>query len=211
MSSHNCPKERVEYPFGFRFPEAVQLPASTPCPLHPKFEDHPGHALPPIFWWNESTVRDEYALEARFLSEEKHVTMNPEVIHQLRFFPSIPEVGMECRVSLKPAPPVRIERRVRSSEVGNGRETLRRLSRRLSGSTTSLDDLSSISLLILSVPQHYRIRVKSELKASLQAPSTETGVLHSSPWHTRPGNSAHRPPYSTTLTPWPCVQHFALR
>ena len=30
MPSENCPTNRIEYPFEFRFPEAVQLPTPTP-------------------------------------------------------------------------------------------------------------------------------------------------------------------------------------
>ena len=52
---------------------------------------------------------NEYVLEARFVSEENHFSMNPKVVHELRFFPSLPEVGLGCQVLLKPAPPMQIE------------------------------------------------------------------------------------------------------
>ena len=168
MPSENCPSNRIEYPFEFRFPEAVQLPPPTPCPMDPKFENDPDHALPPSLWWDESTVRNEYVLEAQFVSEEKHFTMNPKVVHQLRFFPSVPEVDLPSQVPLRPAPPVRIERRARVDFNGRGRGTLRRLSRRLSSSTTESNEPSSTLLLIISVPEYYRVGANSTLKLSLQ-------------------------------------------
>ncbi|KAF3036601.1 hypothetical protein E8E12_007968 [Didymella heteroderae] len=168
MPSDNCPPNRVEYPFEFRFPEAVQLPPSTPCPPDTQFENEPGHSLPPSLWWDESTVRNEYVLEAQFLSDERHFTMNPKVVHQLRFFPSIPEIGLSDQMPLQPAPPVRIERRSRPESGGRGRGTLQRLSRRISRSTESLDEPVISNLLILSVPEHYRVGSESTLKVSLQ-------------------------------------------
>lgn len=175
MPSENCPPNRVEYPFEFRFPEAVQLPPSTPCPTDAKFESEPGHSLPPSLWWDESTVRNEYVLEAQFVSEERHFTMDPKVVNQLRFSPSIPEVGLPDQVPLRPAPPVRIERKSRPGPGGRGRGTLQRLSRRISGSTESLHESVGSDLLILSVPEHYRVGSSSTLKISLQsAHSTDT-------------------------------------
>ncbi|KAJ4992845.1 hypothetical protein SVAN01_01549 [Stagonosporopsis vannaccii] len=187
MPSENCPPHRVEYPFEFRFPEAVQLPPSTPCPPDPKFETNPGHALPPSLWWDENTIRNEYVLEAQFVSEERHFTMNPKVIHQLRFSPSVPEVGLPREPPLRPAPPIRLEHTSRLDQAGRGRGrgALRRLSRRFSSTTEAESASASASasspspspspspshLLILSVPSHYRANAPSTLKLTLQSPS----------------------------------------
>ncbi|KAJ8111414.1 hypothetical protein OPT61_g5985 [Boeremia exigua] len=168
IPSENCPAHRVEYPFEFRFPEAVQLPPSIPCPADPKFETEHGHALPPSLWWDENTVRNEYVLEAQFVSEEKHFTMNPKTIHQLRFFPSVPEMGLPIQPPLRPAPPIRLERKARLDESGRGKGTLRRLSQRFTGSTESLHEPPSSDLLILSVPERYRVGSTSTLKISIQ-------------------------------------------
>lgn len=167
--SATCPPNRIEYPFEFRFPEAVQLPPSTPCPTDSKFESEAGHTLPPSLWWNESTVRNEYVLEAQFVSDERHFTMKPKVMHQLRFFPSVPEVELPDQIALRPGPPVRIERRSRSEQSGRGLGTLQRLSRRISGSTESLDESCGSDLLILSAPDHYRVGLTSTLKITLQS------------------------------------------
>ncbi|KAJ4401351.1 hypothetical protein N0V91_008015 [Didymella pomorum] len=170
MPSENCPPNRIEYPFEFRFPEAVQLPSSIPCPAESRFEHEPGHSLPPSLWWDESTVRNEYILEAQFVSDERHFTMNPKVVQQLRFFPSVPETGLPDQALLQPAPPLRIERRVpRPEPCGRGRGALQRLSRRISGSTESLHEPVSSDLLILSAPKHYRVGLRSVLKFSLQS------------------------------------------
>lgn len=171
MPSESCPPSRVEYPFEFRFPEAVQLPPSTPCAADSQFEDEPGHSLPPSLWWNESTVRNEYVLEAQFVSDERHFIMNPKVVQQLRFFPSIPEIGVPDQVPSRPAPPVRIERRSRQEPSARSMRPLQRLSRRISGSPESLHDPLGSDLLILSVPEHYRVGSKSSLKISLQSAS----------------------------------------
>lgn len=166
IPSENCPPNRVEYPFEFRFPEAVELSPPTPCSFDGKFESESGHSLPPSLWWDESTVRNEYVLEAQFISEERHFTMNPKVVHQLRFFPSTPEVGLPDHIPMRSAPPLRIERRSRSGpSVG----MLQRLSRRISLSTESLHEFVSSDILLLSVPEYYRVGSKSTLNISLQS------------------------------------------
>ncbi|KAF3011022.1 hypothetical protein E8E13_010908 [Curvularia kusanoi] len=173
--SATCPPNRIEYPFEFRFPEAVQLPPSSPLPTDPKFEGEAGHTLPPSLWWNESTVRSEYVLEAQFVSEERHFTMNPKVVHQLRFFPSVPEVGLPEQIILRPGPPVRVERRSGLNQSGLGKGTLHRLTRRISGSTENLDESLGSDLMILSAPEHYRVGSTSPLKITLQSAANTNG------------------------------------
>lgn len=169
MPSDNCPPNRVEYPFEFRFPEVVELAPEALFGPDVRFEDEAGHMLPPSLWWSESTVRNEYILEARFLSEQKHFTMHPKVVQQLRFFPSVPEVGLPSQVSLIPTPPFRVERMARELDSRGG--SFRRLSRRFSGSPdTSENRSSSSSLIVLSAPEHYRVGANSTLKISLQTP-----------------------------------------
>lgn len=114
-------------------------------------------------------MRNEYVLEAQFVSKERHFTMNPKVVHQLRFFPSVPEVELPDQIALRPGPPVRIERRSRPDQSGRGRGALQRLSRRISGSTESLDETCSSDLLILSAPEQYRVGSTGTLKITLQS------------------------------------------
>ncbi|KAJ4367908.1 hypothetical protein N0V86_009748 [Didymella sp. IMI 355093] len=77
--------------------------------------------------------------------------------------------GLPDQVVLQPAPPVRIERRLRSEPGGLGRGALQRLSRRISGSTESLHESLGSDLMILSVPEHYRVGSESTLKVLLQS------------------------------------------
>lgn len=184
MPSENCPANRIEYPFEFRFPEAVQLSPPVPYPADSQFEYEPGHSLPPSLWWDESTVRNEYILEAQFVSDERHFTMNPKVVQQLRFFPSIPEIGLPEQVPLQPAPPVRIERKSRSEADGRSGGRLQRLSKRISGSTESLHEPVNSDLLILSAPEHYRVGSKSTLKFFLQS-ANDTGNVRGAPVYLR--------------------------
>lgn len=170
MPSENCPPNRIEYAFELRFPEHVELAAGDSFCHDDHFEHALGHSLPPSLWWNESTVRNEYVLEAQVLSEEKNFTMIPKVIQQLRFFPSVPEVGIPNQVSMISAPPVRVDRTARDAETRRG--SLRRLSRRFSSAHgASEHKLALSSLLVLGVPEYYRAGAKSTLKMSLQTPS----------------------------------------
>jgi hypothetical protein len=172
--SNNCPPGRVEYPFEFRFPEAVEL---DPClqndaPFKPDtvFEYERGHPLPPSLWWNENTVRSEYLLEADFVNAQRSFTLNPIVMHQLRFSPSEPEVGLPDPGALLPVPPIRFERRSRSSTPELGQErpgTLKRL--KSSFRAEKREEASSTSLLVLSAPSRYRVGAITALNISLQA------------------------------------------
>ncbi|OAL51707.1 hypothetical protein IQ07DRAFT_610509 [Pyrenochaeta sp. DS3sAY3a] len=173
--SSTCPPGRVEYPFEFRFPEAVEkdptIQNNAPFKPDDMFEHATGHSLPPSLWFNESTVRNEYFLEAQFYTEQTSFTLNPIVIQQLRFSPSVPEQGLPEMASLLPAPPIRFERKSRPSTPepsGERRNPLKRIKTGLRGGE-KVEEFSSTSLLVLSTPPHYRVGSKSELKLSLQA------------------------------------------
>ncbi|KAH7091643.1 hypothetical protein FB567DRAFT_567881 [Paraphoma chrysanthemicola] len=174
VPSANCPAGRVEYPFEFRFPEHVELDPTLQnnAPFKPDdvFEHEKGHQLPPSLWWNENTVRSEYFLEAEFITEHRSFTLNPVAVHQLRFSPSVPEVGLPEPTALLPTPPIRFERRSRPStpEPGQGRRgPLKRLKSSLKSDKT--EEPSLTSLLVLSVPSQYRVGAATALKVSLQA------------------------------------------
>lgn len=214
--SENCPPNRIEYPFEFRFPEQVQLPANTSFGSDSRFEHEPGQALPPSLWWNDSSVRNEYILEAQFLSEERNCNMNPKVIQQLRFFPSVPEVGLLSCVPLRPAPPIRFEQEARSLTQESSEErrgsTLRRLSRRFSSSSKNDGPaFSATTLLVLSVPELYRVGAESAMKISLQTSQSENNT-HPPPIHLRGirAQAVARIDYRIPLPP-PSPTHHLLR
>ncbi|KAF2029153.1 hypothetical protein EK21DRAFT_68223 [Setomelanomma holmii] len=172
--SATCPAGREEYPFEFRFPELVELDPKLRNDVSFKpdevFEHEKGHPLPPSLWWNENTIRSEYFLEADFITEHRSFTLNPVAIHQLRFNPSVPEIGLQGQTALLPAPPIRFERRSRPStpEPSRGqRGPLKRLKSNLKGEKS--DEPSSASLLVLSVPSQYRVSAATTLKLSFQA------------------------------------------
>ncbi|CAO2653908.1 Nn.00g106410.m01.CDS01 [Neocucurbitaria sp. VM-36] len=173
--SATCPPGRVEYPFEFRFPEAVEqdpkIQNGSPFKPDDFFEYERGHMLPPSLWWNESTVRSEYFLEAEFYTEQTSFTLNPVVIHQLRFSPSVPEQGLPISVPLLPAPPIRFERKSRPPTPEPSHERrgpLKRIKSGLRGGD-KIEEADSTSLIVLSAPLHYRVRSPSTLKLSLQA------------------------------------------
>ena len=175
MPSATCPPGRVEYPFEFRFPEAVELNAKAQNGALFKpdegFEHEYGHPLPPSLWWNESTVRSEYFLEAEFYTEQKSFTLNPVVIQQLRFSPSVPEQSIPVSIPLLSAPPTRFERRSRPSTPEPSHERrgpLKRIKSGLRGGDR-IEETFSTSLLVLSAPSQYRVGSSSTLKISLQS------------------------------------------
>jgi hypothetical protein len=187
--SPNCPPGRVEYPFEFRFPEAVELDPrlqnDAPFKPDPSFEHEKGHPLPPSLWWNESTVRSEYFLEADFITEQRSFTLNPVVIHQLRFSPSDPEIGLPDQPALLAWPPIRFERRSRPPTPEPGQERrnpLRRLKSSLKGEKT--EEASSTSLLVLSAPPRHRVGTTTALKMSLQATLSD-GLTQPAPVYLR--------------------------
>jgi hypothetical protein len=169
--SANCPPGRVEYPFEFRFPEAVELDPrlQNDAPFKPDdtFEHERGHPLPPSLWWDENTIRSEYFLEADFVTAQRSFTLHPIVIHQLRFSPSDPEIGLPDPAALLPVPPIRLERRSRPSTPEPGRGPLKRL--KSSFKNEKLEETSHTSLLVLSTPPRYRVGARTALKISLQA------------------------------------------
>jgi hypothetical protein len=187
--SADCPPGRVEYPFEFRFPEAVELDPrlQNEVPFKPdaSFEHERGHPLPPSLWWNENTVRSEYLLEADFVNAQRSFTLNPVVIHQLRFSPSEPEVGLPDPGALLPVPPIRFERRSRSSTPEPGQErpgTLKRL--KSSFRAEKKEEASSTSLLVLSAPSRYRVGATTTLKMSLQVTLSD-GLTRPAPVYLR--------------------------
>lgn len=189
VPSANCPAGRKEYPFEFRFPEAVELDPKlqNEAPFKPDeiFEHERGHQLPPSLWWNENTIRSEYFLEAEFITEHRSFTLNPVAIHQLRFSPSVPEIGLPEQAALLPTPPIRFERRSRPStpEPNQGRRgPLKRLKSSLKGEKS--EEVSSTSLLVLSVPSQYRVGAATTLKVSLQATLTD-GLTQPEPVYLR--------------------------
>jgi hypothetical protein len=187
--SANCPSGRIEYPFEFRFPEAVELSPSlqNDAPFKPNdyFEHEKGHRLPPSLWWNENTIRNEYVLEADFVTAQRSFTLNPVVIHQLRFSPSDPELDLPEHAPLLPVPPIRFERRSRPSTPEPGQERrgpLKRLKSSLKGEKN--EEASSTSLLVLSVPRRYRVGATTALKISLQATLSD-GLTQPAPVYLR--------------------------
>lgn len=177
--SATCPSGRVEYPFEFRFPEAVEnsprLQNGAPFKPDELFEHEKGHPLPPSLWWNESTIRNEYFLEAEFCTEQTSFTLNPVVVHQLRFSPSVPEQSLLRTLPLLPAPPLRLERKSRPSTpepFQERRGPLKRIRSGLRGGDKT-EEAPSTSLLVLSAPSQYRVGSKSTLRLSLQATLSE--------------------------------------
>ncbi|RYN26062.1 hypothetical protein AA0112_g8391 [Alternaria arborescens] len=173
--SATCPPSRIEYPFEFRFPEAVEndakLQNNAPFKKDVLFEYDRCHPLPPSLWWNESTICNEYFLRAEYVTENASFTLNPVVVHQLRFSPSVPEQGLLPVTALVPAQPVRFERKSRSSTpepYKERRAPLERLKTGLRGGSKE-EEASSTSLLVLSSPSKYRVGASSKLKLSLQA------------------------------------------
>jgi hypothetical protein len=166
----------VEYPFEFRFPEAVEndpvLQGDAIFTPDGLFEHQKGHALPPSLWWNESTIRNEYFLEAAFITEQTSFTLNPVVEHQLRFSPSVPELGVSDSTPLLPAPPIRYERKSVTESSNDRRSSLKMLKTGLRSDDKS-DDTAATSLLVLSAPAHYRVGSDSTIKISLQATLSE--------------------------------------
>jgi hypothetical protein len=179
----------VEYLFEFRFPEAVELDPrlQNDAPFKPDdlFEHERGHPLPPSLWWNESTIRSEYFLEADFVTEQRSFTLNPVVIHQLRFSPSEPELGLPGQAALLRTPPIRLERRSRPSTPEPGQERRGPLKRlKSSFKNERADDASSTSLLVLSAPPQYRVGATTALKISLQATLSD-GLTQPAPIYLR--------------------------
>ncbi|EAT89600.2 hypothetical protein HBI56_029390 [Parastagonospora nodorum] len=187
--SANCPPGRVEYPFDFRFPEAVELDPGlqNDVPFKPddSFEHEKGHQLPPSLWWNEFTVRNEYFLEADFVTAQRSFTLNPVVILQLRFTPSEPELSISAPAALLPVPPIRFERRSRPPTPEPGQERqgpLMRLKNSLKSEKN--EEASSTSLLVLSAPPRYRVGATTALRISLQATLSD-GLTQPAPVYLR--------------------------
>ncbi|KAH8725458.1 hypothetical protein GQ44DRAFT_749521 [Phaeosphaeriaceae sp. PMI808] len=187
--SANCPAGRTEYQFEFRFPEVVELNAQPQndsiFKQNDLFEHQKDHALPPSLWWNENAIRCEYFLEAEFVTKERSFTLNPVVIHQLRFSPSVPEIGLPDQAALLPTPPIRLERRSRPStpELGQERRSpLKRLKNSLK--SDKMEEFSSTSLLVLSAPPQYRVGTTTALKISLQATLSD-GLTQPAPLYLR--------------------------
>jgi hypothetical protein len=174
--SATCPPSRVEYPFEFRFPEAVEngsvLQGDATFTPDGLFEHQKGHALPPTLWWNESTIRNEYFLEAAFITEQTSFTLNPVVEYQLRFSPSVPEQSVPASTPLLPAPPIRYERKSVTESSHERRNSLKILKAGLR-SGDKPDDTAATSLLVLSAPAQYRVGANSTIKISLQATLSE--------------------------------------
>ncbi|EFQ89402.1 hypothetical protein PTT_14336 [Pyrenophora teres f. teres 0-1] len=177
VPSASCPPSRIEYLFEFWFPETAE--EATQIKNHPNFkpdstfEHESGHMLPPSFWWNESTICNEYFLRAECVAESISFTLNPVVVHQLRFSPSVPEQSLPTSIRLLPAPPLRLERKSQSSVPSKERRvSLRRLTTGLRGGDKN-EDASCTSLLVLSAPPQYRVGASSRIKLSLQATLSE--------------------------------------
>lgn len=189
VPSANCPAGRTEYPFEFRFPEGIEkdpkLQNDAPFKPDEDFEHERDHALPPSLWWNESTIRSEYFLEAESVAEQRSFTLNPVVIHQLRFSPSVPEIGLPNQPALLPTQPIRFERRSRPPTPEPGQERrgpLKRLKESLKGEKS--EEASSTSLLVLSAPPQYRVGSTTALKVSLQATLSD-GLTQPAPVYLR--------------------------
>ncbi|KAG9190372.1 hypothetical protein G6011_08460 [Alternaria panax] len=173
--SATCPPSRVEYPFEFRFPEAVENDANLQDDASFRgdiiFEHIRGHPLPPSLWWNESSICNEYFLRAEYVTENASFTLNPVVVHQLRFSPSVPEEGLMPITALVPAQPIRFERKSRPSTPEPSKERrapLKRLRTGLRGGSKE-EETFSTSLLVISAPSQYRVGASSNIKLSLQA------------------------------------------
>ncbi|KAL1794133.1 hypothetical protein ACET3X_007554 [Alternaria dauci] len=142
------------------------------------FEHASHHPLPPSLWWNESTICNEYFLRAEYVTENASFTLNPVVVHQLRFSPSVPEQGLPPITALVPAQPIRFERKSRPSTpepCKERRAPLERLKTGLRGGSKE-EEASSTSLIVLSSPSKYRVGASSKLKLSLQATLSEVNV-----------------------------------
>ena len=179
IPSASCPPSRVEYLFEFWFPETVeaapQIQNNTNFKPDSTFEHESGHMLPPSFWWNESAICNEYFLRAECVAEAISFTLNPVVVHQLRFSPSVPEHGLSASTPLLRAPPLRFERKSSSQSAVPAKErraSLRWLTTGLRGGDKS-EDTSCSSLLVLSAPSHYRVGASGRVKLSLQATLSE--------------------------------------
>jgi len=179
ISSASCPASRVEYPFEFWFPESVEVAPKTRnnAAFRPDsaFEHESDHMLPPSFWWNENTICNEYFLKAECVAESLSFTINPVVVQQLRFSPSVPEQSLSASAPLLPAPPLRFERRSSLQSpvpCKERRSSLKRLTISLRGGDKS-EDTSSTSLLVLSAPSRYRVGASGSIKLSLQATLSE--------------------------------------
>ncbi|KAJ5021844.1 hypothetical protein J3E72DRAFT_3182 [Bipolaris maydis] len=184
-----CPPSRIEYPFEFRFPEKVEgtpkLQNEAPFKPDALFEHETGHQLPPSLWCNENSICNEYFLRAEYVAEQTSFTLNPVVVHQLRFSPSVPELNIPSPLPLLPAPPIRFERKSRPSTPDPSKERRASLKRLASGlrnsSTEKLNDTSVTSLLILRAPAQYRVGAPSTLKISLQATLTNSSIDQQQP------------------------------
>ncbi|USP75014.1 uncharacterized protein yc1106_02288 [Curvularia clavata] len=180
MPTPTCPPSRVEYPFEFRFPEAVEAKPmlQNEAPFKPGglFEHESGHQLPPSLWLNENDICNEYFLRAEYVAEQTSFTLNPVVVHQLRFSPSVPELDVPSPLPLLPAPPIRFERKSRPSTPDPTKErrtSLKRLTTGLRG-VDKVEDSSATSLLVLRAPAQYRVGASTTaLKISLQATLTD--------------------------------------
>ena len=153
------------------FENDAKLQNNAPFKKDVLFEYDRCHPLPPSLWWNESTICNEYFLRAEYVTENASFTLNPVVVHQLRFSPSVPEQGLLPVTALVPAQPVRFERKSRSSTpepYKERRAPLERLKTGLRGGSKE-EEASSTSLLVLSSPSKYRVGASSKLKLSLQA------------------------------------------
>ena len=142
--------------------------------------------LPPSFWWNESAICNEYFLRAECVAESISFTLNPVVVHQLRFSPSVPEQGLPASTPLLRAPPLRFERKSSTQSPVPSKErrvSLRWLTTGLRGGDKSEDTLCT-SLLVLSAPSHYRVGASGRVKLSLQATLSE-GLDQPVPVHLR--------------------------
>ncbi|RMZ69571.1 hypothetical protein GMOD_00006401 [Pyrenophora seminiperda CCB06] len=173
--SASCPPSRAEYLFEFRFPEMVeaapQIQNRTTFKPDSAFECESGHMLPPSFWWNESTICNEYYLRAECVAESISFTLHPVVVHQLRFSPSVPEQGLPASPPLLSAPPLRFEHKSSAQSPDRSKErrlSLRRLSTGLLGGVKS-ENAPSTFLVVLSAPSQYRVGASSKIKLSLQA------------------------------------------
>lgn len=173
--SATCPPSRVEYPFEFRFPEAVETDArlQNEASLKPDelFEHESGHRLPPSLWVDENNVCNEYFLWAEYVAEQTSFTLNPVVVHQLRFSPSVPELDVSNPLPFLHSFPIRFERKSTPSTPDaskEGRASLKRLTTSLRGGD-KLETSSATSLLVLHAPARYRVGACTTIQMSLQA------------------------------------------
>ncbi|KAH6644325.1 hypothetical protein C7974DRAFT_439634 [Boeremia exigua] len=164
MPSENCPPRRIEYPFEFRFPDAVELAPRVPHPTHPAFESEPGHPLPPSLWWNNDTVRIEYVLEATFASASPHATVPPKVIQQLRFSPCAPDYVPQAHTTL----PIPISYPTQRSLAPS---PLRRLRTHFSSTPAPLLAAPASPVLTLTVPERFRVGAPASILVTLHPQS----------------------------------------